>query len=122
MFLLEHAPDMLDRLGSDLELITMCSGFDYLAGVRAFDEVSVRMRTEELGPATIGFTYDHMRIRAGTERLAVRGRQKATCVEAAGVTRMPGHVPDELRLALAHYVSSEARRRCSVQLGIGGRA
>ncbi len=122
MFLLEHAPSVLDWLRDDLELVTVECGCEYLAGIRAFDELSVRMRVAELTSTEIGFAFDYVRIRGDAEELVARGRQRVTCVRAVGATTTPIPVPEELRLALEGYAVRGPVRICSVQLGVGGRA
>ena len=48
MFLLEHAPTVLDELRDGLKLFTISAECEYLAEATAFDEVAIRMRLEEL--------------------------------------------------------------------------
>ncbi|HET6210853.1 MAG TPA: acyl-CoA thioesterase, partial [Jatrophihabitans sp.] len=84
MFLLEHAPAVLDELCEDLELSTVQSECEQLTEIAAFDEVSVRMRLEELTPTEIGFAFDFVRVRDGAEQLAAQGRQRVACLRRAG--------------------------------------
>ena len=71
MFLLEHAPGVLDELHGDLKLFTVNSECEYVAGISAFDEVSIRMRLEELTQTQIGFAFVFVRVREGVEQLVV---------------------------------------------------
>jgi enediyne biosynthesis thioesterase len=103
MFLLEHTPTVLDELCGDLELITVQSECVHLAEVSAFDEVSVRMRLEELTPTQIGFAFDFVRIREGAERLIAQGRQRVTCLRSADGATAPAPVPAQLAAALEAY-------------------
>ena len=81
MFLLEHAPGVLDDLRRDLKLFTIKSECEYLAEITAFDEVSIRMRLEELTQTQIGFAFDYVRVGRGV-RGAHRPRQAAGGVHA----------------------------------------
>ena len=103
LFLLEHAPTVLDELRGDLELVTVQSECVHLAGVSAFDEVSVRMRLEELTPTEIGFAFDFVRVRDGAERLIAQGRQRVACLRGADGASAPARVPAQLGAALEAY-------------------
>lgn len=107
LFLLEHAPTVLDELCGDLELATVQSECEHLAEVAAFDEVSVRMRLDELTPTEIGFAFDFVRIRDGVERLIAQSRQRLACLRSVDGSSVPARVPAELAAALAAYVVPE---------------
>lgn len=103
MFLLEHAPAVLDDLRGDLKLFTIKSECEYLAEITAFDEVSVRMRLEELTQTQIGFAFDYVRVRPGFEELIARGRQRVACMRGSNGSTVPTRVPEQLRSALEGY-------------------
>lgn|SRR5512146_982747 len=120
MFLLEHAPDVLDDLFRDLKLFTIKSECEYLAEITAFDKLSIRMRLEELTQTQIGFAFDYVRIRDGFEELVARGRQRVACMRGTNGATAPTRVPERLRLALLEYETS-APQPLKVA-GTGGRA
>ena len=120
MFLLEHAPDVLDDLRRDLKLFTIKSECEYLTEISAFDEVSIRMRLEELTQTQIGFAFDYIRIRPGLEDLIARGRQRVACMRGANGSVEPTRVPEQLRRALAGYEIRTPQHLKST--GTGGRA
>ena len=80
MFLLEHAPGVLDELRDDLKLFTIKVECEYLAEVSAFDELSIRMRLDELTQTQIGFAFEYVRLRDGVQELIARGRQRVACM------------------------------------------
>ncbi len=120
MFLLEHAPSVLDDLRRDLKLFTIKSECEYLAEITAFDEVSIRMRLEELTQTQIGFAFDYVRVRNGFEELIARGRQRVACMRGENGATVPTHVPEQLRRALEGYQLRVPRQ--SKTAGTGGRA
>jgi enediyne biosynthesis thioesterase len=124
MFLLEHAPSVLDELRGDLKLFTIKSECEYLSEISAFDELSIRMRLEDLTQTQIGFTFDYVRIREGVEELVAKGRQRIACMRGSNGATSPARVPEALRQALQNYVISAPRqtRIASARLGVGGRA
>jgi enediyne biosynthesis thioesterase len=124
LFLLEHAPDVLDELRADLKLFTIKSECEYLSEISAFDELSVRMRLEELTQTQIGFAFDYVRVREGVDELIARGRQRVACMRGANGATAPTRVPEQLRLALECYTVSAPpqRRLTSVSPKNGGRA
>ena len=72
MFLLEHVPGVLDELRGDLKLFTIRAECEYLAELTAFDELSIRMRLEDLTQTQIGFAFDYVRIREDVAELVAR--------------------------------------------------
>jgi enediyne core biosynthesis thioesterase len=122
MFLLEHAPSVLDWLCDDFELVTVEARCEYLAGIGAFDELSIRMRVAELTSAEIDLAFDYVRIYGDVEELVARGRQRVTCVRVVDAATTPIPVPEELRMALESYAINRPTRIGSVRLGVGGRA
>ncbi len=123
MFLLEHAPSVLDDLRGDLKLFTIKSECEYLAEISAFDELRIRMRLEDLTQSQIGFAFDYVRIReGGAEELVARGAQRIACMRGSNGATLPTRVPDALRQALEGYEIRVPRRAESVKLGFGGRA
>jgi enediyne biosynthesis thioesterase len=120
MFLLEHAPGVLDELRGDLELSTVESECEYLAEISAFDEVSIRMRVEEQTPTRIGFAFDYVRVREGGDELIARSRQRVACMRGADGAATPARVPPDLEEALEAYTVVPATY--SVVIGTGGRA
>jgi enediyne biosynthesis thioesterase len=121
MFLLEHAPGVLDELRDDLKLFTIKAECEYLAEVSAFDELSIRMRLEELTQTQIGFAFDYVRVHDGLQELIARGRQRVACMRGLNGATSPARVPEQLRLALESFTLT-APRTGSVRLGTGGRA
>src|ERR1700722_5488376 len=113
MFLLEHAPGVLDDLRRDLKLFTIKSECEYLAEITAFDELSIRMRLEELTQTQIGFAFDYVRVSGAEEVLIARGRQRVACMRDAGGGSSPVRVPESLRLALAPYAGRALQRAAS---------
>ena len=120
MFLLEHAPGVLDELRGDLKLFTVNSECEYAAGISAFDEVSIRMRLEEMTQTHIGFAFDFVRVREGVEKLIARGRQRVACTRGVNGATAPARVPLQLEAALEAYMATPATY--PVTTGTGGRA
>jgi enediyne core biosynthesis thioesterase len=120
MFLLEHAPSVLDDLREDLKLFTIKSECEYLSEATAFDELVIRMRLEELTQTQIGFAFDYVRVSNGIEELVARGRQRVACMRGANGATVPARVPEQLRRALEGYAIRVPQRAST--LGTGGRA
>ena len=122
MFLLEHAPSVLDELRGDLKLFTIKAECEYLSEVSAFDELSIRMRLEELTQTQISFAFDYVRVRDGVQDLIARGRQRVACMRGANGATVPARVPNPLRLALESFAVSAPVHAGSGRAGTGGRA
>jgi len=103
MFLREHVPDLLDDIRSDLKLFTLKCECEYLAEISAFDELSIRMRLEDLTQTQIGFSFEYVRLREGMEDLVARGRQRIACMRGPNTDTRPALVPPTLRKALETY-------------------
>ncbi|MFI7120175.1 acyl-CoA thioesterase [Amycolatopsis sp. NPDC049868] len=103
MFLKERAPSVLGELRADLKLFTLKVECEFLAEITAFDELSVRMRLEELTRTQIEFSFDYVVLRPNGELLVARGHQRIACMRGPNTATVPAQVPDALRRALAPY-------------------
>jgi enediyne biosynthesis thioesterase len=90
-------------LHADLKLFTLKSECEYLAEITAFDEISIRMRLEELTQTQIAFAFDYVHLHDGIEELVARGRQRIACMRGPNGHTAPARVPDSLRKALEGY-------------------
>jgi len=122
MFLLEHATETLEDLRGDLKMLTVKSECQYLTEISAADELSIRMRLEDLTQTQIGFAFDYIRVRDGAEEMVARGRQRIACVRETNGAAAPTRVPGSLRRALEGYALQPAGRVRSARAGVGGRA
>lgn len=103
MFLKEKAPDVLDEVRDDLKLFTLKVDCEFFAEITAFDELSIRMRLEELTQTQVQFAFDYVQITDGQENLVARGRQRIACMRGPNTATVPARVPEQLRQALVPY-------------------
>lgn len=113
MFLKDHAPEVLEDIRGDLKLFTLSVGCEFFAEITAFDQLSIRMRLEDLTQTQIGFTFDYVRLRGGDseggadgpalEEPVARGRQRVACMRGPNTNTRPARVPAALRRALEPY-------------------
>jgi enediyne biosynthesis thioesterase len=109
LFLLEHVPVLLEEF-RDLRILVTKSGCTFFTGIQVFDEVSVRMRVDEITPTQIGLVFDHLRSRGGATELAARGWQHVACLRGADADLWRVAVPEPLRAALRNYTINKPRR------------
>jgi enediyne biosynthesis thioesterase len=103
MFLRDRAAAVLDDLRDDLKLFTLKCECEYMVEISAFDELSIRMRLEDLTQTQIGFAFDYVRLRDDMEVLVARGRQRIACMRGPNTDTKPTRVPEALRAALAPF-------------------
>lgn len=103
MFLKDRAAAVLDDLRNDLKLFTLKCECEFMVEIGAFDELSIRMRLEDLTQTQIGFAFDYVRLRDDMEVLVARGRQRIACMRGPNTDTKPTRVPEALRAALAPY-------------------
>lgn len=124
MFLLEHAPDVLIELRDDLKLFTLSAECEYLAEISAFDQLSIRMRLEELTQTQIAFAFDYVSLAGELEQLVARGRQRVACMRGKAGEVTPARVPESLRVALEGYAIKApqpvSRSEGSARVRVGG--
>lgn len=115
LFLRAHAPDVLDALSDDLALVTVRVSCDFLAELRAFDTVTLRMRLTDLthNRMTLGFDYVCSALTSGDAsepdaRPVARGEQVVASMRRRGDAVVPTPVPASLREALALYAPALA--------------
>lgn len=119
MFLLEKAPAVLDDIRDDLKLFTLKVECEFLAEIWAFDQLSIRMRLEDLTQTQIGFAFDYVKLSDGLEILVGRGRQRIACMRGPNGNTKPSKVPEELREALSQYELTPQRPLALAQAGAG---
>ncbi|MFD0205223.1 MULTISPECIES: acyl-CoA thioesterase [Saccharothrix] len=116
MFLKENAPSVLRDLQDDLKLFTLKVECEFFSEITLFDELSVRMRLEELTQTQIQFAFDYVKVTDGQELLVAKGRQRIACMRGPNTNTVPSRVPDDLRKALAPYAETPVLARA----GLGG--
>jgi enediyne biosynthesis thioesterase len=107
MFLLEHAPEVLDDLAAGLALATVRCSCDYLAELQAFDEVALRMRLAAVAQNRITLHFDYFRRTADGDELVARGEQQVACMRRDGGAMVPAPIPAALREALRPFAGPE---------------
>jgi enediyne biosynthesis thioesterase len=106
MFLRDHAPGVLDDLTNGLALVTTRVSCEYLAELRALDEVAVRMRLGGTAQNRVTMRFEYWRLAAGGhEELVARGEQEVACMRRQNGRAVPAPVPEALREALAPYAA-----------------
>ncbi|HET9138961.1 acyl-CoA thioesterase [Actinophytocola sp.] len=119
-FLIDMAPGVLaEVMEDDLKLFTLKAECEFFAEITAFDELSVRMRLEELTQTQIEFGFDYVRLKDGAETLVAQGKQRIACMRGPNNATVPSRVPAALREALAPFTSAQAGRR-AVSTATGG--
>ncbi|WP_158851245.1 acyl-CoA thioesterase [Saccharothrix deserti] len=114
MFLKEKAPAVLAEVRGDLKLFTLKVECEFFAEITAFDELSVRMRLEELTQTQIQFTFDYVKVTDGQQLLIARGRQRIACMRGPNTETVPARVPEELRRALEPYAATAVLARAGL--------
>lgn len=110
MFLKQKAPEVLADLQDDLKLFTLKVDCEFFAEITAFDELSIRMRLNELAQTQIQFGFDYVRLDpGGGETLVARGAQRVACMRGPNTRTVPARVPEPLVRALEPYALTAAR-------------
>lgn len=108
-FLKEQAPSVLaEILHDDLKLFTLKAECEFFAEITAFDELSVRMRLDELTQTQIQFSFDYVHLTDDGENLVARGKQRIACMRGPNYATVPTRVPAPLLQALAPYADGGA--------------
>jgi enediyne biosynthesis thioesterase len=110
MFLKQKAPQVLEDLQDDLKLFTLRVDCEFFAEITAFDDLSIRMRLNELAQTQILFGFDYVRLDpGGGETLVARGGQRVACMRGPNTRTVPARVPESLVRALEPYALTAAR-------------
>ncbi|SFT35880.1 enediyne biosynthesis thioesterase [Actinopolyspora lacussalsi subsp. righensis] len=117
MFLKEKAPGVLADVRGDLKLFTLRVECEFFAEITAFDELSIRMRLEELTQTQVQFVFDYVHLDGSVETLAARGRQRIACMRGPNTNTVPARVPEELRAALTPYIEVAPQSVSAVRSG-----
>ena len=109
LFLRQYAPEILNELEHGFALITVRCSCDYLAELKAFDEVIVRMFLDSITQNRVAMRFEYWREGQPSE-LVARGEQEIACMQRTGGRLIPVPVPKSLREALAPF--AEAATGC----------
>jgi enediyne biosynthesis thioesterase len=102
LFLREYAPEILAELEHGFALITVRCSCDYLAELKAFDEVTVRMFLASTTQNRIAMRFEYWR--EGEQReLVARGEQEIACMRRHDDRLVPTPIPKSLRDAFAPF-------------------
>lgn len=107
LFLKEKAPAVLEDVREDLKLFTLKVECEFFSEITAFDELSIRMRLEELTQTQVQFAFDYVQVTGGAENLVARGRQRIACMRGPNTNTVPARVPQALRDALEPYADPQ---------------
>jgi len=102
LFLRDYAPEILAELEQGLALITVHCSCDYLAELKAFDEVTVRMFLVSINQNRVDMRFEYWREGKKPE-LVARGGQEIACMRRQDDRLVPTAVPKSLREALAPF-------------------
>src|SRR3974390_343345 len=112
MFLLDHAPGLLEDLDRGFAMATTRVSCSYYEELSAFDEVVLRMSAGNMTPSRLTMLFRYYRVLPnGQETLVAEGEQEVVCVrrQAAGIEPIP--LPELLRDAVAQYTASSSNLR-----------
>jgi enediyne biosynthesis thioesterase len=112
MFLKNEAPEVLEDVRNDLKLFTLKVDCEFFAEITAFDDLSIRMRLNDLAQTQLEFTFDYVKLEpGGGETLIARGRQRVACMRGPNTRTVPSMVPPALVRALQPYTQGSQLRR-----------
>ncbi len=103
MFLRDHAPTILADLERDLALVTSSVSCKYLAEIKPFDEITVRMTLTSRGIDSLVFRFDYLRVVGDVEELVACGEQSVACMRRGSTGLEPHPIPETLGHALERY-------------------
>jgi len=105
LFLRQYAPDILTQLDEGFALATVRCSCDYLAELKAFDEVCVRMFLASISQNRIAMRFEYWR-ESQPRELVARGEQEVACMRRDDDRLIPAPVPKSLREALAPFAQA----------------
>jgi enediyne biosynthesis thioesterase len=103
MFLMHHAPEILEQLNEDLRLVTLHVSCDYFEELRAFDEVDVSMTLAHIRAHRIGLTFNYLRPPDRGASTIARGSHEIGCMRRRAGALIPAPIPKCLATALATF-------------------
>jgi enediyne core biosynthesis thioesterase len=102
-FLRVHTPEVLERVGKDLYLVTMNCSCQYIAELMAFDLVTVRMRLAQVRQNRMTMLFEYYRVRPEGEEMVATGKQEIAFLTRNGDTLEPAVIPLRLLAITAEY-------------------
>ena len=103
MFLRDQAPEVLEEIVNGLQLLTTRCSCEYLAELRAFDRVIVRMRLAGMSLNRLVLGFEYWRTAADSEELVARGEQEVVFLRGGEAGPVATPIPEALAHALRAY-------------------
>jgi enediyne biosynthesis thioesterase len=103
-FLAEHAPSVLADLESGLVLLTLSVTCTYLAELRAFDVLEIRMAPGTLVANRLELLFDYWRVSGGNDELVARGTQWIASMRRSDARLLATPLPLDLVRAIEPYL------------------
>jgi enediyne biosynthesis thioesterase len=103
LFLHDEAPEVLEALTSGLQLLTARCSCEYLAELKAFDRVVVRMRLGAMSLNRIILKFEYWLGTPNADALVARGEQEVVCMRAEAGQQVAAPIPEALARALGRY-------------------
>ena len=103
LFLRDHAPGILVELERGLAFVTIHVSCDYFEEVRAWDEVTIRMRLVSQTQNRLTLSFDYYRTHGVQEQLIARGEQQIASMAREEAGLVPAPLPAELCRALQPF-------------------
>lgn len=104
MFIKEKSPGILTAIeNGSLALITLKCSCEYFDEIKAFDEVTIKMRLEGITGHRISMSFEYTIRKLNQSVVAARGMQEIGCMSRFDQTLKPIQPPQELIDALNFY-------------------
>jgi enediyne biosynthesis thioesterase len=103
-FIKDNAPVLLEEIEkNDLALITMNCSCQYLAELKAFDQVLILMSLEAIQQNKVKMLFEYYKVENGTNKKVAIGTHEIGCFRRHNNELTPVPVPDPLSKVLEEY-------------------
>ena len=86
--------------------MTVSVSCEYLAELRAFDEVAIRMHLVSTAQNRLTLGFEYRRLGGEGETVVARGEQVVACMQRTGSALTPVRIPPALQRALQPYTAT----------------
>lgn len=105
LFLFKYASGILPEIESgSFVMVTLKCSCEYFDELKAFDEIVLQMRLDEINRNRIKMDFDYYKMNGSKLKLVAKGNQEVSCMKKEKNILLPVDIPEELKKALAQFL------------------
>ena len=106
LILFKYVPNILTEIeNGSLAMVTLKCSCEYFDELKAFDEIILQMRLDDINRNRIKMDFDYFKLNGTDLKLVAKGSQEVACMKKEKNILTPTDIPDEFKNALTQFLT-----------------